>query len=142
MKQPCQYLVVDDDNTSNLICKFTIQRLSKETPATLFTSPESALEYIRTEKPCQGITILFLDVNMPTMSGFEFLTEFEKFCPDIKKHFRVYMLTSSIEDFSAQAKEYTMVNGFLSKPMKVSYLEKITAEMANDVECDREKIEN
>ena len=70
---------------------------------------------------------------MPTMSGFEFLTEFEKICPEIKEHFRVYMLTSSIEDFSAQAEEYSMVKGFLSKPMKIPYLESIMTEVENEL---------
>ncbi|AVR45110.1 hypothetical protein C7S20_07405 [Christiangramia fulva] len=131
MRQLYRYLVIDDDSTSNLICDFTIQRFDKEAERSLFTSPEEALDHIRHQKLDAGLTVLFLDVNMPTMSGFEFLREFDKFDENIKNQYRIYMLTSSIEDYSSQAKKFSMVIGFLSKPMKITYLEEIRQDLKN-----------
>src|SRR5690606_9783670 len=119
------YLVVDDDTTNNLICEFTVRRFDKDAGITLFTKPEIALEFIENNPQPQEV-ILFLDINMPTMTGFEFLKEFEKFDSETRNKYRIYILTSSIEDFSSQAICFPMVNGFLSKPLKLSYLEEIS----------------
>ena len=127
MKQPRHYLVVDDDATSNLICKFIIQRFNKNAVIHLYTSPEEALQFVK-EKECDsetGTIVLFLDINMPTMTGFEFLEEFRELREEITSQFRVYMLTSSIEDFSSRAQEFPMVKKFLSKPLNISYLQQI-----------------
>lgn len=133
MKQPCHYLVVDDDSTSNLICDFIIKRFNSEAVIHLFTSPEEALQFMRDQNytPETGITILFLDINMPTMSGFEFLEKFKKLKKEIRTQYQIYMLTSSIEDFSSRVEEFPMVKGFLSKPINLSYLEEISLELQN-----------
>lgn len=126
--QPQYYLVVDDDSTNNLICDFTIQKFDKNARIDLHLDPEKALIYIeqtysKTGKPIP--TILFLDVNMPTMTGFEFLDEFKKLHEEVQNQFTIYILSSSIEDFDSQANKYPFVAGFLPKPLRISYLEKI-----------------
>lgn len=140
MKQSCHFLVVDDDSTSNLICDFVIQRFNREALRDLFTSPEEALDFIRKQKTGAGTVcaVLFLDVNMPTMTGFEFLKEFEKLDPEIKEQYKIYMLTSSIEDFSPRIEEFPMVKGFLSKPLKLSYLERIQLELEDPLSAKSE----
>ncbi len=128
MKLPQNYLIVDDDRTNNLICDYTIQSFDKDARIELFLDPHKALTYIA-KKYLNGVgsipTILFLDVNMPTMTGFEFLDEFKKFGEEVQDQFTIYILSSSIEDFKMQATKYPFVAGFLSKPLKVSYLKKI-----------------
>ena len=126
--QPQHYLVVDDDSTNNLICNFTIRKFDKDAKIELYLDPDLALAYIKNNYSKTGnilSTILFLDVNMPTMTGFEFLDEFKKFDSEIQDQFTVFMLSSSIEDFDSHAKKYPIVAGFLSKPLKVSHLEEI-----------------
>ncbi|MFO8145796.1 MAG: response regulator [Gillisia sp.] len=76
---------------------------------------------------------MFLDVNMPSMTGFEFLDEFKKFDEEVQNQFSIYTLSSSIEDFNIQATQYPIVKGFLSKPLKVSYLEEIHQEIKEDI---------
>ncbi|NJW53046.1 response regulator [Salinimicrobium oceani] len=129
MKKHYHYLVVDDDSTSNLICNFTIQRFDKEARISLFRDPLEALNFIEETGFQDEICILFLDVNMPTLSGFEFLILFEKLPKEVREQYWIYMLTSSIEDFSSKAKEFTAVKDFLSKPLKLPYLEKIQQEV-------------
>ncbi|MFV8325229.1 response regulator [Flavobacterium sp. ZS1P14] len=128
MKNINDFIVVDDDNTSLLICKFTIQKFSPHAKIVTFTEPEIALDKI-----AKGFgdytediqTILFLDINMPTMTGWEFLDVFNNFNLKIKKKFLVYILSSSVEDFEKKAKKYPFVVGFLSKPIQLNYLEDI-----------------
>ena len=122
------YLVVDDDKTNNLICDFTIRKFNKNATVDLYLIPEKALlsiEHKYSNTAGTIPTILFLDVNMPSMSGFEFLDEFKKFNAHVRDQFTIYILSSSIEDYKEQAEQYPFVAGFLSKPLKISHLEEI-----------------
>lgn len=132
MEQPCQYIIVDDDKTSNLICDFVIRRYDKEAQRSLFTCPEEALDFLSRKGNISCLTVLLLDINMPTMSGFEFLREFSRIDLEIKNYFRVYMLTSSIEDFSSKAVEFPMVKRYFSKPLKATHLDQICFELKQE----------
>lgn len=127
MKKPERYIVVDDDVTNNLICEFNIKSFDSKVDIELYTKPELALESIKEyEKTFRyNHTILFLDLNMPTMTGWEFLEAFQNICENIREHFSIYVLTSSIEDFDKEAANFPFVQGFYSKPLSKNYLEEI-----------------
>ncbi|HER40285.1 MAG TPA: response regulator [Salinimicrobium catena] len=131
MKNYFQFLIVDDDNTNNLICKFTIKRFDKDAVIITYNKPEDALEFLKSDKftSSNSITILFLDVNMPTMTGFDFLRTFGNIPEEIQNKVKIFMLTSSIEDYSSQAVVFPRIKGFFAKPLKLTYLEQIFAEM-------------
>lgn len=60
--------------------------------------------------------IIFLDLNMPIMDGWEFLDEFVKLSTEDKP--RVYVVSSSIDPNDIEkAKNYGIVNDFISKPL-------------------------
>ena len=62
--------------------------------------------------------IIFLDINMPMIDGFQFLEEFDKLADDVKKFYRIFILTSSqnANDIS-RAKANTYVSEVLIKPL-------------------------
>lgn len=128
MKKMDNFVIVDDDNTSLLICKFTIKKFNPNANVITFTEPEIALckigkgfgDYTEDIQ-----TILFLDINMPSMTGWEFLDVFNNFNHKIKKKFLIFILSSSVEDFEKKAKKYPFVSGFLSKPIKLSNFDDI-----------------
>lgn len=121
MEVPKHFIVLDDDRSNNLICEFSVRRFSATADIKTFLDPEIALQYIRDnydEKDHDLSTVLFLDVNMPILSGWEFLEIFEEFPAKIKNHFRIYMLTSSIDTRDQEkASANVLVHGFLSKPL-------------------------
>lgn len=123
---------MDDDVTSNLICELNIKKIEPEATVRAFNDAEEALSCIK--EYClpdeDSLCILFLDINMPSMTGWEFLDAFSQVSPAIQKKFRIYVLTSSIEDFSKEKKEYPRVVGFLSKPLLRGKLEDILEEIA------------
>lgn len=126
-----RYIVVDDDATNNMICEFTIKRFDRDAEIKKFTMPEDALASIKEEYSTilEALpTILFLDVNMPSMTGWEFLDEFLQLEEWIKDQFTIYILSSSIGDFTKEAAIYTIIRGFLSKPLKTTNLESIMKE--------------
>ncbi len=132
MKKKLRYMVVDDDATNNMICDFTIKRFDEDADKKIFAVPEKALAFIKEDfgKNSEAVhTVLFLDINMPTMTGWEFLDVFTKFEESLKEQFTIYMLSSSIEDFKKEAEIYTCIQGFLSKPLKTINLEDVKKEL-------------
>lgn len=126
------YIIVDDDDTNNMICEFTIKRFDREAKIKLFTIPEDALASINEEYRTTSETlptILFLDINMPSMTAWEFLDIFLQFDEWVKNQFIIYVLSSSIQDFTEEAKMYTCIQGFLSKPIKTTTLEVIRKDL-------------
>ena len=60
--------------------------------------------------------VIFLDLNMPIMDGWEFLDEFGKISRE--REIRIYILSSSVDSRDIErAKKYDMVNGFIAKPL-------------------------
>ena len=128
MKELKQYIIVDDDRTNNLICEYAVKAYDPAAGVLTFNTPEHALSTLM-EKVSNGVentsTILFIDVNMPTMSGWEFLKELEKMSAEVLKSFTIFILSSSIEDFAYERKNYPYVQDFLSKPLSKARLQEL-----------------
>ena len=129
MKVPHHFIVVDDDPMNNLICKHIIHKYNGGAEILIFTEPEKALKMIVetfdgiTENP---ETVLFLDINMPTMSGWEFLEEFENIAKKIQKQFSIYILSSSIDASDKdKANVNSLVKGYISKPLSLDLMNEI-----------------
>lgn len=124
-----RFILVDDDPLTNLLAKKILEKNLGEVEVRDFLIPELALEYIETEfenKVLEGKTTLFLDINMPSLTGWEFLDKFEKFTDAIKNQFNIYMLSSSVDPTDMQrAKQNPLVIDFIEKPInKASLLER------------------
>lgn len=123
-------MLIDDDPTSNLIGEFVIKKFYPHAEVNSYIDPEKALLDIKSRCEAGGgkpDTCLFLDLNMPKMTGWEFLEVFQELEEDVKKCFCIYILTSSIEDFSAEKESFPFVAGFISKPLKKEKLQEIFA---------------
>jgi CheY-like chemotaxis protein len=112
--------VIDDDP----ICVFGIKKLLKET--NLFdtiSTHANGLEAIQAFEKCIDENkslpgIIFLDINMPIMDGWEFLEEFKKISLKNREHVRIYMVSSSVDprDLSI-AKSFKEVDDYFIKPI-------------------------
>ena len=113
------YIIVDDDPINNIICKMQLEIALGAVDIKTFESPEKGLEFIENEFVKSPVpTILFLDINMPSISGWEFLEQYEKFIEDVKTQIAIYILSSSVDPRDkdkASANKY--IKGFLSKPL-------------------------
>lgn len=131
MKNPKQYIIVDDDRTNNLICEYAVKGYDPKARVMTFNEPEIALATLK-ETILTGDdyipTVLFVDVNMPTMSGWEFLAEVEKLDGNLIENFRIFILSSSIEDFTEERIKYPFVTDFLSKPLSKTRLVELEEE--------------
>ena len=98
MKKFLRFVIVDDDPLNNALCQVIIKTTISEAEVKTFTLPEKVLEYLVAEYSGNGCeAVLLLDLNMPTMSAWEFLEEYEKFDEKIKNCLKIYILSSSVD---------------------------------------------
>ncbi|GAB5475350.1 MAG: response regulator [Maribacter sp.] len=136
MNHYSQIYLIDDFEMSNLFHKVLFNKLKIGDEINVFTNPEKALDDLRQKVVvCDRIFIL-LDLNMPEMSGFEFLDIMIK--EQFSEQIDVVIATSSIsEDDMKKAEQYPMfVKGFVTKPLKIDRLKSLLhpLQQVNDLE--------
>jgi len=115
-------LLVDDDEIVNSINKVIIQHANFAEEVLTETLAIEAIDLIKKTSQENLPELIFLDVNMPEMDGWDFLDEFSKAGFD-GSHPKIIMLTSSINPRDEQrANEAKQVTAFLSKPLSPELL--------------------
>jgi CheY-like chemotaxis protein len=114
-----RFIIVDDDLFNNTICRVAIKSALGEVTIKSFTQPEEGLAFIKQEyERTSAFTVLFLDINMPTLTGWEFLEHYDKFSERIKEQICIFIVSSSVDERDRnKAKSSQYVKGFLSKPL-------------------------
>jgi CheY-like chemotaxis protein len=128
MKMIFDFIVVDDDVINNMICSKIIRHVLTGANVLTFTEPEAALTYIQSKYANENaaMVILLLDINMPSMDGWEFLDAFQQFEQGIKSHFKIYMLSSSVDLRDRErAISNENVTSYLEKPFTIENLRAI-----------------
>lgn len=127
-------LCVDDDPITLMLCKMVISKASFSKEIITAQNGEEALNYFDNlklnnlgEKINKYATLVFLDLNMPVMDGWDFLDhfyneEYTSFFKDTK----VIVLSSTIDPADInKSKTYPMVIDFISKPITKEVLENL-----------------
>ncbi|WP_276131744.1 response regulator [Polluticoccus soli] len=115
-------MVVDDASIDRFLVERIVKKTSFAEEVLSFESAKDALEGL-SQTADTAPQVIFLDINMPGMNGFEFLTEFEKFPDSFKQDCSVVMLTSSLHpDDKLKAAHNPRIKCFLNKPLKPEYL--------------------
>lgn len=124
-----RFLIVDDDPVNNLITKRALKTALGDVHVKDYTIPEDGLDHIQTAYQAEDEdqkTVLLLDINMPSMTGWEFLEKFEQFEDYIKSKFDIYILSSSVDPRDHQkASENQLVMEFIEKPLGNSVILKM-----------------
>lgn len=116
--------LVDDDPINNLINKRLLSKTGLSQNIREFLGGEDALLLLK-EVPDKDHLLIFLDINMPVLNGWEFLNRYLENFPT--RNDRIIILSSSIDFQDRQrAQEYHIVAGFLEKPLT---LEKIASQL-------------
>jgi CheY-like chemotaxis protein len=115
-------LLIDDDPSSNYISEKLIKRLGLAENVTSVLNGLQALQYLNNSSDLPDL--IFLDINMPLMNGYEFLEAFEMLTID-KSRINIVMLTSSGDGRDLDKVQSYGVRYYLSKPLMDNNLVKI-----------------
>ena len=123
-------LLIDDDEPTNFLNQLIIEKSGYAEQIKTAQSGEEALKYLShtsgdgSSSPCPDL--IFLDINMPAMNGWEFLEQYKKLNEEHKGRVMIVMLTTSLfpED-KLHAAEMPEVTGFENKPLTAEKLDRI-----------------
>lgn len=114
-------MLVDDNEIDNLINQKMIESTGFAERIYVHSGARSAIEFLQNIErlPENRLPdIIFLDIDMPLMDGFQFLEEFNKQADSIKNHCKIVMLTSSLNPGDVdKSKESPFVKEYINKPL-------------------------
>ncbi|MBN8571177.1 MAG: response regulator [Ignavibacteria bacterium] len=125
-------LLIDDDAICNAINKIVLNKkfaIEKgcDIEIKAYIEPQKGLKYLEEVLQIKSYEkiIILLDINMPVMTGWEFLEEFSK----IRNNYNdvvIFILTSSVNQSDVEkASDDQNVTGFITKPLASENAEKL-----------------
>lgn len=113
-------MVIDDNPIDLYIAEMVMATTRFAEKVICMNSASAALDYLKPlyESPDELPHLIFLDINMPVMTGFDFLKEYQHLPENIRKKCIIMMLTTSLDENDRRlAEENQFVNRFLNKPL-------------------------
>ena len=120
MKTYNSILLIDDSDSDNFLHTRIIKKAGITDKIIVKNNGATALEYLKAQILIDSPDpeLIFLDINMPGMNGWEFLHEYEKLDEKSKAGIIICMLTTSYAKHDMEkAKSNTCINSFISKPL-------------------------
>ena len=124
-------LLVDDDSDCNFFHQRLINKMGCVEKIYIAKDGQEALEFLTSDEGGQNPSpdIIFLDINMPRMNGWEFIEEYTKLNEHEKAKIVLIMLTTSLNpDDVERSKKYKDVKGYRKKYLDKESMEKIIEE--------------
>jgi CheY-like chemotaxis protein len=125
-------MLIDDNEIDNLINQKMIEAANISEHIYTHSGAKSAIEFLRNieklGKEAEHVLpdVIFLDIDMPLMDGFQFLDEFDKLTEVTKDKCSIVMLTSSINPQDVnKSHKYSCVKQYINKPLTQKNLEKL-----------------
>ncbi|CAN5777803.1 response regulator [soil metagenome] len=143
-------LLIDDDEPTNFISKMLIEEADCAEHIQVVQSGQDALNYLTNDEGFAGENkafpkpdLIFLDINMPAMNGWEFLDKYNQLDQAHKGDIIVVMLTTSLNpDDRLKAGEMPAISGFEAKPLTFeklkTMLEKYLPYASYSIACRKE----
>jgi CheY-like chemotaxis protein len=129
MKKLNCVLLVDDDEPTNFLNKMILEDVNCTKTIEVAESGQSALTYLEKVSKNDNHSspdLIFLDINMPAMNGWEFLEQYSSLEQHHKANVVIVMLTTSLNpDDRAKASKIPDVSGFETKPLTPEKLHSI-----------------
>ena len=125
-------LLVDDSRADTFLHERVIKKTELSEKVLVCSGAREALDMVSKEVDgeIQSPDLILLDINMPNMSGWDFLDEYRKLNEEVKRNSVICMLTTSdAEEDIKKAKSYDLVKGYYNKPLMLDDLMKMVEEV-------------
>lgn len=133
-------LLIDDDKATNFFNKMVVNRHGGFDEVESVESGYDALDYLKSvnDKTDLKPDLIFLDINMPGMNGWEFLSEFVKLDQSITSDIKVILLSTSSDpaDVKRAIKKHP-VTDYINKPLSFLLLNEVLSKhFSTEVDSD------
>jgi response regulator RpfG family c-di-GMP phosphodiesterase len=118
-------LLLDDNTATNYIHKKFISRSPYDAEVVSFEMGKDAIAYLE-DKENPFPELIFVDINMPTMSAWEFFGNFRQIKRKEKENTICIILTTSLSPEDTEiVKDFEEVNDIMMKPLNLKALEQV-----------------
>jgi len=113
--------LIDDDPLFVFLTRKIISSTATTSEISEFSDGQTAIDFLNNiaDSPELLPDIIFLDLSMPVMDGWQFLKEYVLLEPRLKKKITLYIVSSSISPHDLErSKTFQVVSDFLIKPLE------------------------
>lgn len=124
-------MIIDDNNIDLYITKRLIIKTNFGKKVLEYDDAAEALKYLQENQDNFSLfpQIIFIDIYMPGMSGFEFMECYDLLSDALKKYCKVYIISSTIDEYDIErSRQDKNLTAFQVKPISKEFLESIPAD--------------
>lgn len=124
---PVSTCIIDNNTTYVYGFKKLLSLKNLSSQISTFNNGSEAIAYLKNPLNVNNLPdIIFLDISMPVMDGWEFMDEFAEIKSQLGKKITIYILSSSADNNDIErAKKNSDISDYIIKPADVSHLAKI-----------------
>lgn len=125
MEQKKKIMIIDDNLIDQMITAHVLRSNTTNEEILIMENAYSALDYLETNKNNLNVipSLILLDLDMPGMSGYEFLQHFKNFAQELKDLCRIIVLTGSdIQADLDRVEADPYVSKLINKPLSKNQL--------------------
>jgi CheY-like chemotaxis protein len=118
-------MLIDDNHDDNFFHEREIKKVNAANIVIKKNSGMDALEYLKSKKDPHS-DLIFLDINMPGMNGWEFLQEYNLLDKELQSQAIIIMLTTSDNaDDIKKAGTWSFISDYITKPLTKEIMSEI-----------------
>lgn len=122
-----KFLLIEDNVIDQLVTSQLLKKNLEIAEVNIANNGVEGIQWLHENKiGFNELLVILLDIRMPEMDGFEFLSEYEKLPEQYKKKTQIFMLSSTLDSEDIQrAKNNNYVQSLLEKPLAVKEFKKM-----------------
>jgi CheY-like chemotaxis protein len=122
-------MLVDDNEHDNFFHEREIKKVDASIDVVAKQSGNEALDYLKLNREKENLhpDLIFLDINMQGMNGWEFLEQYSLLTKEVQSHALIVMLTTSSNPAdNKRAQSFDFISDYITKPLTQEIMIKIS----------------